>query len=492
MKTEAFKIIARKHEQKILQDVLTSSKSEFVALYGRRRVGKTYLIKTFFRQKDCVFFHTTGSNNETLLTQVKRFVAEIGDVFYSKTELKPRKNWEEAFDLLTKALELVPKGKKVVLFLDEFPWMATKRSRLIQALDYYWNRHWIDNKRLKLIICGSSASWIIKNIVNNKGGLHNRITKLIELRPFNLNGTKEFLNYTGVKLKDDHILQLYMTTGGIPHYLEQIKRGLSAAQNIDLLCFRKDGFLFKEFNNLFLSLFNEADIYLALVRIIAKHHYGISQADLFRQFGKNARGGAMVNRLKDLEDVGFIVSFVSYNHKQKGVHYRIFDEYILFYLCWIEPYVKTIQKLEERENYWNSKINSASWKSWSGYVFESVCYKHIANIRKTLKINADAKAGNWNFNPRKDPNENGAQIDLLFDRTDWAITICEIKYTNQPFTIDKQYAKELINKVEVFKKKTKTTKQIFIAMISANGLKSTIYSEELISNIVTLDDLFIE
>lgn len=492
MKKEGLKIIDRKREQKILQSVLTSAKSEFIAIYGRRRVGKTYLVKTFFRQKDSVFFHVTGSNNETLLTQINHFVAEIGNVFYAKTELKPRKTWEEAFDTLTKSLELVPKNKVIVLFFDELPWMATRRSRFIQALDYYWNRHWVDNQRLKLIICGSSASWIIKNIVNNKGGLHNRITQLIELKPFNLNGTKEFLSYKGIKLNESQVLQLYMAIGGIPHYLDHVERDLSAAQNIDVLCFRKDGLLFKEFNNLFSSLFNESDIYIDLIRIIAKHHYGISQANLFREFGENVRGGSMVNRLKDLEDAGFIISFIPYKHKQKGVHYRVFDEYTLYYLCWIEPSAKTIQKLDQSENYWESKVNSASWKSWSGYAFESICYKHIANIRKSLKINVDAAVGNWCYIPRKGKKEEGAQIDLLFDRSDGAITICEMKYTNQPFVVDKQCAKDLLKKVELFKRKTKTAKQIFIAMISAYGLKPTMYSEELISNVVVLGDLFKE
>ena len=314
IKEKALEIVDRKREQKILQDVLTSVKSEFVAVYGRRRVGKTYLIKTFFRQTDCVFFHVTGSNNEALSTQINHFITEVGNVFYAQTELRRRKTWEEAFESLTKALELVPKDKKIVLFFDELPWMATKRSRLIQALDYYWNRYWVDDSRLKLIICGSSASWIIKNIVNDKGGLHNRITQLIELKPFNLNGTREFLNYKNIKLNDSQILQLYMATGGVPHYLEHIKRGLSAAQNIDLLCFRKDGLLFKEFNNLFSSLFSESEIYIDLVRIIAKHHYGISQAGLFKVLGEKTRGGSMVNRLKDLEDAGFIISFIPYKH----------------------------------------------------------------------------------------------------------------------------------------------------------------------------------
>ena len=485
------KIVNRKEEQGILQEVLSSVKAEFVAIYGRRRVGKTYLVKTFFQDKNCIFFQVIGSNSDSLTIQINRFVNEISNVFYSGTDLKQPDTWEDAFLLLTKSLNLVPKNKKIVLFFDEFPWMVTRRSCLVQTLEYYWNRYWIDDSRIKLIICGSSASWIIKNIVNNKGGLHNRLTQLIELRPFTLKGTKDFLIYKGIKLNSSQTLQLYMVTGGIPHYLEQIKRGYSAAQNIDMLCFRQDGLLFKEFDNLFASLFSESSIYIDLIRIIANHHYGINQATLFKKLGDKSRGGSMVSRLKDLEDTGFIISFVPYQHKQKGIHYRLSDEYTLYYLYWVEPLIRTIRKLEKVEGYWESKINSPTWKAWSGYAFESICYKHIANIRKALKLGADAVVGTWSYIP-KTKEEDGAQIDLLFDRQDDAISICEIKYTNKPFELDKQYARNLLNKIEVFKKITKTSKQIFVAMISANGLKPTVYSEELVTDCVTLEDLFKE
>lgn len=485
-------IVNRKKEQEILQYVLTSAHAELITVCGRRRVGKTHLVKTFFKQKECLFFHVTGSNGETRATQIQRFVAEIGNVFYNGATLKSPQKWADVFDQLTKAISGIPTDKKIVLFFDEFPWMATKRSRLLQALDYYWNRYWVDDKRLKLVICGSSASWIIKNIVNNKGGLHNRITQLIELQPLTLSGTKEFLNYIGVKLNHQQILQLYMVTGGIPHYLNHVKQGLSAAQNIDLLCFRKEGLLLKEFKNLFASLFSDSEIYLDLIKIIAKHRYGISQAELIKQHPTIASGGRTTQRLNDLEEAGFIVSFIPYGHKEKGIYYRIFDEYTLFYLDWIAPSIRTIQKLEQLENYWESKTNTASWKSWVGYAFESICYKHLTNIRKALKINAGAEVGNWRYSPRKQQNENkqGTQIDLLFDRADSVITICEIKYSDTPFAIDKQYAANLLKKIEIYRKQTKSNKQIFFAMITANGLKPTMYSEELISNVVTLDALF--
>jgi len=486
----ADQIIVRNAEKKLLKDILNSTRSEFVALWGRRRVGKTYLIKAFFKQADCLFFHVTGSNDDPINTQIKRFVTEIGTKFYNGAELKPPKTWEEVLEQLTKAMLTVPKGKKVVLFFDEFPWLATQKSGLLQALDYYWNRFWVDNNRLKLIICGSSASWIIKNIVNNKGGLHNRITQLIELKPLSLNDTKIYLHHFGVTLNNKQILQIYMAMGGIPHYLNSIKKGLSATQNIDQICFRENGILFKEFDNLYSSLFNHHEIYIDLIKIIAKHHYGISQEEIIKQYKKASRGGRIVRRLKDLEESGFVISFIPYKHKQKGIYYRIFDEYTLFHLDWIEPITKTIQKLERREGYWESKSNTAAWKVWCGYAFESICYKHIANIRKALKINLAAEVGSWRYSSKKYTYEEGAQIDLLFDRPDGIINLCEIKYTDLPFVIDKQCRQNLVRKAEIFRRYTKIDKQIFFTFIAANGIKPNLYSEELVANVVTLEDFF--
>lgn len=485
-------IIVRNAEKTLLRELLNSNRSEFAALWGRRRVGKTYLIKAFFKQLDCLFFHVTGSSDDPIDKQIKRFVTEIGVKFYGGAELKPPKTWEEVLEQLTKAMLTVPKEKKIVLFFDEFPWLATKKSGLLQSLDYYWNRFWVDDNRLKLIICGSSASWIIKNIVNNKGGLHNRITQLIELKPLSLSETKKYLHHLGVVLNDKQILQLYMVMGGIPHYLNSVKKGLSATQNIDQICFKENGILLKEFDKLYSSLFERHEIYIDLIKIISKYHYGISQEEIIKQYKKASRGGRIVRRLKDLEESGFVISFIPYNHKQKGIYFRIFDEYTLFYLDWIEPITKTIQKLERRENYWESKSNTVAWKAWCGYAFESICYKHIANIRGALKINSAAEVGSWRYSSKKYTYEEGAQIDLLFDRPDGIINLCEIKYTDQPFVIDKQYKQNLVRKSEIFRRYTKIDKQIFFTLISANGLKPNLYSDELIANVVTLNAFFEE
>jgi hypothetical protein len=482
-------IIGRKKEQSILQRLYDSSRAEFLAIYGRRRVGKTYLIKQFFSPKSCYFFQITGMKDGQLKEQLFEFARAIEKTFYPGVTIKEPQSWMQAFEMLTNAIEKYTDKQKVVLFFDELPWLASKRSRFLQALDYYWNTRWADNVRVKLVICGSAASWIIENVINSKGGLHNRITAQIRLEPFSLKETKDFLKHRNISLTDKQVLLLYMVVGGIPHYLTQVEKGLSAAQNVDRLCFTNSGILFKEFNNLIPALFKEAEIYKGIIRVIAQHRYGISRNKLLEQL-KVESGGTFNQRLTELEEAGFIISFKPYQHKKRGQYYQVVDEYTLFYLHWIEPVIDSVRHQDKPLGYWEEHAQSPSWKSWAGYAFEAVCYKHIGNIREALNIPITAEVGSWRHLPSKKSEDKGAQIDLLFDRNDDTITVCEIKYTDEPFSIDKAYASNLLNKVETYKKQTKTTKQLFLAMVTASGLKSTMYSEELITAQVTLADFF--
>jgi AAA+ ATPase superfamily predicted ATPase len=483
-------IMGRAEETEILNELYKSNRPEFLTLYGRRRIGKTFLIRQFFKPKKAIFFNVTGAKDGSMAEQIAHFAKQIGNVFYGGAKLKPGKNWDESLEILTEAINNAPQKQKIILFFDELPWMATKNSRLLQNLDYYWNQYWSNDKRLKLIICGSSASWIINKIIKSKGGLHNRITKQICLEPFNLNDTKNFLKSLGVKLNNAQIAMIYMVTGGIPYYLSYVKKGLSAAQVIEQLAFSKKSILLEEFDNLFASLFNDHESYIEIARILAKRRYGMGKRELLNTLGKSFVGEGGIKKLQALEDTGFIMSFKPHFHKRQGIYYKLIDEYTLFYFNWIEPVRATLQKKSLEKGNWPAIQNSSEWHAWSGYAFESICYKHIGQIRKTLSISSAAIANAWRYIPRKGTKEKGAQIDLLFDRKDNVITICEIKYTDKPFKIDKQYADELLTKVDIFKKRTHTNKQIFISMISANGLKPTMYSEELIASVVTLNDLF--
>lgn len=484
-------MIGREREIKILEEILSSDKPEFLTVHGRRRVGKTFLIKNLMKKKEVVFFRVTGMKDASFKKQIRHVTDEIGNAFYKGVRLETKKDWHETFFLLTEAFQQVQaKNKSIVLFFDEFPWMATKKSLLLQVLDHYWNHVWSDNARIKLIICGSASSWIVNKIVNNKGGLHNRVTKNIRLEPFNLKETEDYLTSLGAHLNHQHIIQIYMVTGGVPYYLSHVEKGLSAAQIIGRLAFGQGSLLLNEFGNLYAALFENSEGYIDLIRIIAKKRQGVSQSTIIQQSKYFSKGGRITQRLQALEQAGFIMSFIPYQHKRQGIYYRLVDEYTLFYFYWIEAIRNKLKKSDLNASYWETIQKLPAWKAWSGYAFEALCFKHLAQIRKALGIGVDAMVDSWRYTPRTGSHEEGAQIDLLFDRNDDSITLCEIKYTHGLFMVDKDIAASLESKAKIFKEHTRTKKQLFWAIITTHGLKKTSYSEKLAISVVTSDDLF--
>lgn len=482
-------IICRKREIKILDEVLNSNQPEFLAIYGRRRIGKTFLVREYFENKPVVFFNTTGSKDGTMAEQIIHFTQTIGDTFCHGIHPKEKGSWDATFRMLTKVMKESAADKPIVLFMDEFPWMASPKSRLLGSLDYYWNQFWSRDPRIKLIICGSSASWVIKHIINNRGGLHNRITRKILLKPFNLSETKLFLESNGVNLNNDHIINLYMVTGGVPYYLSKIKKGLSSTQNIEQLAFQENGLLVGEFDNLFASLFKSSEVVIELIYHIASKRYGVGQSELFKLMKRNINGKQGLTKLRELEDTGFIRSFKPYQHAQRGVYYKVIDEYTLFYLRWIKPIKEDLLQGNLVSSYWEKQQSSGDWYSWAGLAFESICYKHLQQINRALNLPATALPSTWRAVAGTDGAAGGAQIDLLFDRDDNAITLCEIKYTSKPFVVDKQFAQSMETKKAVFLKRTKTAKQIFFALISANGIAQSEVPSWL-DGVVISDDLF--
>jgi AAA+ ATPase superfamily predicted ATPase len=485
------KIVGREDEQHQFHRVLDSHEAEFVAVYGRRRVGKTYLIRKFFESKPCLLFHASGVQNRPQESQLSAFKREIETTFYGNVRkgfLGEPKNWMDALSLLTEAINLNKDPQKIILFLDELPWMATHKSGLLSALDYYWNRFWVNNPRIKLIICGSAASWIIENILNNKGGLHNRVTLRVRLEPFTLKETEMYLNYRGITLIKPQILELYMCIGGIPYYLKMVEKGLSVVQNINKMCFQKRGTLFDEFNNLFSSLFDHSEVHEEIIKVISSKREGMERSEIERLV--QTKGGHVTKYLSELEEAGFITAFLPQG-RERGLYYKIIDEYTLFYLTWIAPRTKKRLREEGTSHYWETVSQSSAWKSWCGYAFEAVCYKHLTAIRKALKIPDGSSATTWRYFPKKGIiGDEGAQIDLLFDRPDGVVSLCEIKYCKEPFVIDKQVAQELFRKVKIYEKVTKTNKQIFVSMITACRLKKNLYESEAIASEAGVKDLF--
>ena len=366
--------------------------------------------------------------------------------------------------------------------------MATAKSKLLQNLDYFWNQYWSNDPRIKLIICGSSASWILNKVIKDKGGLHNRVTHEMKLEPFTLNETRRYLRHNKIRLTNKHILLIYMVTGGVPFYLSKITWRTTAHQIIENLAFKKNSFLLGEFDKLFASLFKNHQTHVSIVRELATSRDGIGKRVLMEKIG--SAGGSFSAKLQELEDAGFITSFKPLYNQVKGVYYRLTDEYSHFYLRWLEPIKSQLKQQAFDEQDWQALQQTPQWHSWLGYAFESVCYKHIINIKRKLDLPAMSLSGAWRYIPQRGTQENGAQIDMLFDRQDDAITICEIKYSDKPFVIKKDYASVLQNKLHVFKKQTGTGKQLLLSMICANGLSDNPYSDELVCGLVTLDDLF--
>lgn len=482
-------IVGREFEKKELEAAYSSKDAEFIAVFGRRRVGKTYLIRNFFQTKQCVYLQITGIYGGSLEIQLTRFAKELGDSFYNGASIKMPETWIDAFDELTKAMAQVSKNKKVILFFDELPWLSTRKSGVISALEYFWNRHWVNDTRVKLIVCGSAASWIIKKIIKDKGGLHNRVTSKIHLMPFNLKETYAYLKYIEYPCDFEKTAKIYMVMGGVPFYLKQINANESIDQNIDRLFFDPNGIFFEEYKEIFSSLFDNSSQYEELVTLISCYKDGVARSVIKLKNKLTGKGGRLTKRLEDLEYAGFVTSYAPYGHKKFGIYYKVSDEYCYFYLRWIQA-IKNELKQNRITNYWRSIIGKPEYFNWLGYVFENICYKHISQLKKALNLEESSLASPWRYRPKKNIEASGAQIDLLFDRTDNAITICEIKYSDKPFVIDKQYAEKLKQRISIFKKITRTSKQIFLALISANGLKSTAHSKEVVNNLVTLNDLF--
>jgi uncharacterized protein len=481
-------IVGRDRETKILNNIWNSKEAELVAIYGRRRVGKTYLVRELFSKKG-IYCEIVGKKDAPLSEQLENFSDAISKTFHKDISVRIPKNWKDAFKLLTKEIENIPRSKKILIFFDELPWMATPKSGLLQNVDYFWNSVWSRTKNLKIVLCGSAAAWIIDNLINAKGGLYNRITRTILLEPFNLFETKMFLKKRGIHLKDKHVLDIYMVMGGIPHYLKQVQKGKSAIQNIDDICFLKDGLLYSEFQKIFKSLFDASDIHLVLVKEIAKQRYGIDRNQLLNNLNMTS-GGTFDKRMEELEAAGFIQRFVPYGKKIKNHYYRVIDEYTLFYLTWIEPYSRLRLGGGGGEEYWPNKAKTGVWLDWAGASFEQICYKHIQQIKGALGLSGvSCEAGNWRYVPTKTSKEQGAQIDLLFDRDDNTISLCEIKYSENLFVLDKAYANKLVSKSQVFEKYFQTNKQIFWCLITMEGVKKNMWYEDLIHNEVALKDL---
>ena len=481
------KVIGRVFEAGILEQALHSPEPEFIAVYGRRRIGKTFLIREYYEHLIC--FELVGVHQTTLKIQLQNFALSIKNAMGLGIMPEIPDTWFKAFTLLEYFIESIivnqDKGKKVI-FIDELPWLNTPKSNFLAALEHFWNSYGSKKNNLILVVCGSAASWMIQKIVNSRGGLHNRLTRQIRLLPFTLEETESFLKSRSVLLTKYQIVSLYMAMGGVPFYLKQAEPGLSTAQIIDKTCFSKGGILRNEFQNLFSSLFDQSDQHIKIVEVLKQKKSGMSRS-LILSASKIPSGGTASQILEELEESGFIASWIPFGKKSNEAIYRITDEFTLFYFDWIKP----LGKRDTVEGYWMSRQNDHRRLAWAGYAFEGICMKHLQKIKNALGIGmVETFHGPWYYSAPKNLFGDGAQIDLLIDRKDSTINICEMKFSEAEFTIDSDYSKKLRQKTDVFKKISKTRKNIFITLVTTFGIKNNPYSKELVSNSLTIDCLF--
>lgn len=472
------KVAGRKPEIRLLETFLTRKAPEFIAVYGRRRVGKTYLIRQVYKKH--IVFESSGLHQKNTEQQLQNFWITLQETFPKIKPDLPPKNWLQAFAILKSALKSIKSKKKKVIFLDEVPWFETPRSGFLAALDNFWNQYCSKQDDIILVICGSAASWIIKKVINNRGGLHNRITTHIQLMPFTLQETKEFLEMNGVRLTLKDIIQLYMCVGGIPFYLREVKSGKSVPQILDDLFFRQQASLKREFPNLYASLFKNNRLHEQLVQLLSRKNKGLTRKEIIEQTTFKSGGGLTVV-LKELVECGFVKTIQPAN--QKKAVYRLIDEYSLFYFRFLAG--------SKTKNSWLQMTNKPSYKVWLGIAFENLCLKHTAPIKKALGINGII-TNDYTWTHKGTKEEQGAQIDLIIDRSDNCVNLLELKFHNTPFELSKQYEAQLQQKIEVFKTQTKTKKNVFLTLLTTMGANKNKYYLSAVTNDLIIDILFKE
>lgn len=472
-------IIGRNKEMQILREAYDSEYSEFVAVYGRRRVGKTFLIRETFNYT--FTFQHSGLANELNRKQIAAFRSSL--MKQGLGQIAMPKDWYEAFDLLELLIKQSEDKKKVV-FIDEMPWMDAKNSHLVSALEHFWNSFASSRQDVLLIICGSATSWMVNNVFRNHGGLHNRVTRRIHLHPFCLHECELYSESRGMAFSRYEILLYYMVAGGVPYYWSSLQRGLSVDQNVDNLFFNRDGELYGEFGELYASLFSKPEGYIKVIEALATKRIGLTRNEIVKEGGM-ASSGRLTNILSDLESCDFIRSYVPFGAKKHNAIYQLTDSYTLFYFKYLKKYK------DNDAHFWTNSINTAIRNSWQGLAFEQVCFAHIQQIKQALGIGGvSTNICSWRV-ASDDELGDGAQIDMLIDRADNVINICEIKFSDGRYVIDKDVNASLKWKRSRFVSTTRTKKSIHLTMVTIDGLANNKYSGEIQSQ-VTSDDLFKE
>lgn len=466
-------IIGRKKEITTLKQCYDSNRAEMVIVYGRRRIGKTFLVReTFDNHFD---FHITGLYKKSKAKQLENFANVLAE--YSGEQYDTPKTWYDAFRLLKQYISDISHEGRKLIFIDELPWMDTKRSDFVSALENFWNGWGSGQKDLMLIVCGSATAWIMDKLLGDKGGLFNRDTERIYLEQFSLKETEEYLTNNGILLSRREIAECYMVMGGVPYYLSKMRRGMSLAQNIDNIFFKKNPLLKGEFEHLYNALFTNSDVYIKIVEALSKTTVGLTRDEIAKQVDVST-GGNLTKMLENMANSDLISLSPYYGKIKKESVYQLSDFFTMFYF-------KYLQYQSNDENFWSNRQESRTHTTWTGLTFEQICFTHIRQIKNTLGISGVASE----YYAWRNNGNGGAQIDLVIDRQDNIVNICEIKFCNDEFQITKAISDNIENKVKNFVQENKCKKAIHPVMITTFGLTNSKYNS-IVQNSVTLDDLF--
>ena len=477
------KIIGRKAEQQMLKDWYESGRSELVVVYGRRRVGKTFLVREYFGEL-ITFYHTALSPAELgtkgqLRSQLQNFWNSLK---WQGADIDNcPKDWIEAFDQLITFLKGHPKDKRMLVFFDELPWLDTARSGFVSAFEHFWNGWGANQSNLFVIVCGSATSWVSDKLLYNKGGLYGRTTRELHLSPFTLSECEEYFSSQNIVMDRYSQLQSYMAVGGIPYYLSFFEKGKSLAQNIDSLFFKNGGRLTLEFERLYSSVFSQPEAYIKVVKALAGRREGLTRAEISAKT-KISTGGGLTKILESLEVSDFIVSYHYYGRSRRELYYRLTDFYSLFYLYFVS------NKKTVNTNYWENNQVSPALSAWRGLTFELVCFCHINQLKDAIGISGvHSEVSPWHYSAGK--SGRGAQIDMLIDRADNVVDLCEMKFSLSDFVINKSYDESLRNKLQTFIQQTSCRKAVHPVIVTTYGLTRNEYSG-IIQKVITMDDLF--
>ena len=472
-------IVGRKNEIELLRSTISDDYSHFIAVYGRRRIGKTFLIREAFNYR--FTFQHAGLSEGGMKEQIYAFETSIKDAGGELSE--KRKNWMEAFEDLKDVIR-VSQEKKKIIFIDELSWMDTQNSDLLVALEHFWNG-WASARRdVVLIVCASATSWMLSKVVHNKGGLYNRLTEQISLTNFSLAECEEYIKNKGLSLTRNQIAQFYMIFGGVPFYWSFLEKGLSISQNVDRILFEKNAPLKDEFKYLYASIFKNPTVYIKIINALATKKVGMTREEIIENSGIT-NSGDLTTKLEELESCGFIRKYDAFGMKKKNAVYQLIDNFTLFYYQFLESNPTD-------EHFWTNQINTPVINAWQGLAFERVCLEHVAQIKNKLGISGvQTDVNSWYCKADLDKGIRGAQIDLLIVRKDQVINLCEMKYSNSEYIVTESVDSNIRNKIEDFRTVTKTKYAIYPTLVTTYGLVNNSYSGN-IQSVVTMDDLFTE